>query len=185
MSEIKANLRVFKLRKELFQLLARMYIGSFLTISARYLLVAVAPLIFLHGGASSVEVGLLVGISFLVQMIASPALGNFVDNQGRKKALLLGVLMMAIGGIIIFLFPTMLGFIIGQILFGTGPAAFFGAAFATVADLAPKEQRGSAMARFGILICAAEAVAPPIGLEIGFSKPHAFLGAAIPLNISI
>lgn len=158
-------------------LLVRMYLGSFLVIAARYLLVAVAPLVFLHHGLSSTTVGLVVGLAFLVQMLASPALGRLADRRGRRVALLLGSTMMVVGGTTIFLFPSLPGFIVGQILFGIGPAAFFGAAFAMVADVANPENRGSAIARFGLLINAAEAIAPPIGLALGFSgHPIAFAG---------
>jgi len=100
--------------------------------------------------------------------------------------------MMVLGGLVIFIFPSMVGFVIGQILFGIGPAAFFAAAFAFVADVAAIDQRGSAIARFGLLINAAEAIAPPIGLWLGFTgRPWGFGWAsflsllAIPLFVSI
>lgn len=155
--------------------LALLYMGSFLTIAARYLLVAVAPLVFIHWGVSAPKAGILVGLAFLMQLLASPALGSFADKRGRKAALMFGSVMMALGGLIILLFPSMPGFIIGQIFFGLGPAAFFSAAFAFIADGVPIDRRGSAIARFGILINAAEALAPPVGLWIGFSaRPWGF-----------
>lgn len=161
-------------------MLLRMYAGSFLSIAARYVLVAVAPLVFIHWGVSASKAGILVGLAFLVQMLASPALGKFADKRGRKVALLFGAGMMALGGVIIFLFPSMPGFVIGQILFGLGPAAFFAAAFASVADAAPVDKRGSVIGRFGILINVAEAIAPPIGLWMGYvGRPWGFGVAAL------
>lgn len=160
--------------------MVQMYMGSFLTIAARYLLVAVAPLVFIHGGVSAPKAGILIGLAFLMQLLTSPILGKFADKRGRKAALVFGSAMMILGGLVIFLFPHIWGFIVGQILFGLGPAAFFTAAFAFVADTAPADRRGSAIARFGILINAAEAIAPPLGLWIGFSgKPWPFAGAAL------
>jgi len=44
--------------------LFRLYIGSFFTIAARYLLVAVTPLIFMHWGVSASMAGMLVGLAF-------------------------------------------------------------------------------------------------------------------------
>lgn len=167
-------------------MLARVYAGSFLAIASRYLLVAVAPLVFIKGGASDVQVGILVGLAFLVQMLASPFLGKFADTRGRKTSLLLGSAMMLLGGLTIFAVPSMPGFIIGQLLFGIGPAAFFAAAFAMVADAAPAERRASAMARFGILINASEALAPPIGLMLSASgAPDAFLWSAVLAALAI
>lgn len=121
-------------------ILGRLYIGSFLAIAARYILVAVAPLIFVHWGASPAFAEILVGIAFLVQMIVSPIMGNLADKRGRRWSIVVGAVMMALGGAVVFVFPTIPGFVIGQVLFGVGPAAFFAAAFATVADVARKTE---------------------------------------------
>lgn len=166
-------------------MLYRMYIGSFLIIAARYLLVAVAPLVFIHRGVSAPKAGILVGLAFLMQLLASPALGKLADKRGRKTALIFGAVMMLLGGLVIFVYPHILGFIVGQILFGLGPAAFFGAAFAFVADVAPAEKRGSAIAKFGILINVAEAIAPPLGLWLGYSRPWGFGWAAALSSLAI
>lgn len=164
----------------------RLYIGSFLAIAARYLLVAVAPLTFTQWGARPAFAAILVGIAFLVQMIVSPVMGNLADRRGRRWSLVLGALMMACGGAVVFQFPTIPGFLVGQVLFGIGPAAFFAAAFAVVADVAPVKRIGSAIARFGVLINAAEAVAPPIGLWLGYAgRPWAFGSAAMLTLVAV
>lgn len=164
----------------------RMYLGGLLAIGARYVVVGVAPLVFARGGMSPAAVGILVGLGFLAQVVGSPFFGRLIDRRSRQAGLTLGALLTGVGGISVFLWPTLWSFIAGELLLGLGSAAFFGAAFALAADLSPTDQRVSALARFGLVVNIGEALAPPLGLALASEpRPYAFGVAALLAFVSL
>ncbi|HSS98519.1 MAG TPA: MFS transporter [Terriglobales bacterium] len=83
--------------------------------------------------------------------LLSPAFGSFADVWGRKRALLLGVLLFTVGMILVALSPTYPALIISLLLVGASKIVFDPAMYAYLGDHVAYHQRGLAigLAEFG------------------------------------
>lgn len=102
------------------------------------------------GGATPFLIGLAVGIYALAQALLQIPLSQLSDRVGRKKLVLAGMLMFAVGGAIAALSTEIWGVIIGRAIQGAG--AISGVVMALLADLTRIEQRTKAMAAIGMSI---------------------------------
>ncbi len=78
--------------------------------------------------------------------VFSPILGSFGDTQGRKRAMLVGLVSFSLGALIVALWPTFTGLLVGLILTGAGLFFFDPAIQAYVGDRVAYERRAMAMA---------------------------------------
>lgn len=123
-----------------------------LIISFRFLgLFLVMPLISLYAlsqeSASSFLVGLAVGGYALIQMFLQYPFGKLSDRFGRKKIIILGLLLFAAGSVVCALSSDIYTLIIGRLLQGAG--AISSTVTAMIGDLTKEEERGKAMAMMG------------------------------------
>jgi predicted MFS family arabinose efflux permease len=83
--------------------------------------------------------------------LLSPAFGSFADVWGRKRALLLGVLLFTVGMILVALSPTYPALMVSLVLVGASKIVFDPAMYAYLGDHVAYEQRGLAigLAEFG------------------------------------
>lgn len=95
-------------------------------------------------------IGLAVGIYALAQALLQIPLSQLSDRIGRKRLVLAGMLMFAIGGAVAALSTNIWGVIIGRAIQGSG--AISGVVMALLADLTRVEQRTKAMAAIGMSI---------------------------------
>jgi MFS family permease len=95
-------------------------------------------------------IGLAVGIYALAQALSQIPLSQLSDRVGRKRLILAGMLLFAIGGAVAALSTNIWGVIIGRAIQGSG--AISGVVMALVADLTRVEQRTKAMAVIGMSI---------------------------------
>lgn len=95
-------------------------------------------------------IGLAVGIYALAQALLQIPLSQLSDRIGRKRLVLAGMLLFAIGGAIAALSTNIWGVIIGRAIQGAG--AISGVVMALLADLTRVEQRTKAMAAIGMSI---------------------------------
>lgn len=114
----------------------------------------VMPVFAIYGpeltGATPFLIGLAVGIYALAQAFLQIPLSQLSDRVGRKKLVIVGMLMFAVGGAIAALSTSIWGVIIGRGLQGAG--AISGVVMALLADLTRIEQRTKAMAAIGMSI---------------------------------
>lgn len=78
--------------------------------------------------------------------VFSPVLGALGDVQGRKRAMLVGILCFIVGSLVIAVLPTYTGLLAGLILAGVGLMFFDPAIQAYVGDRVPYERRALGMA---------------------------------------
>lgn len=114
----------------------------------------VMPVFAIYGqhltGHTPFLIGLAVGIYALAQAFLQIPLSQLSDRVGRKKLVLIGMLMFAIGGAIAALSTNIWGVVIGRGIQGAG--AISGVVMALLADLTRIEQRTKAMAAIGMSI---------------------------------
>lgn len=114
----------------------------------------IMPVFALYGreldGATPVLIGLAVGMYALAQALLQIPLSQMSDRIGRKKLILIGMALFAVGGAVAALSTSIWGVIIGRGLQGAG--AISGVVLALLADLTRIEQRTKAMAAVGMSI---------------------------------
>lgn len=114
----------------------------------------IMPVFAIYGrelaGATPVLIGLAVGMYALAQAVLQIPLSQLSDRVGRKKLILIGMALFAVGGAVAALSTSIWGVIIGRGLQGAG--AISGVVLALLADLTRLEQRTKAMAAVGMSI---------------------------------
>lgn len=78
--------------------------------------------------------------------ILSPLFGAYGDIQGRKRAMLAGILCFISGSLLVASFPNFMGLLLGLVLAGAGLMFFDPAIQAYVGDRVPYERRALGMA---------------------------------------
>lgn len=100
--------------------------------------------------ANEFLVGFLVGIYSLTQMILQMPFGILSDKIGRKKTMLIGLLVFIVGSLICAFSHDIYMMLLGRMLQGAG--AIGGVATAMISDFITEENRGKAMAIMGSFI---------------------------------
>ncbi len=125
----------------------------------------------LPGGNDPALVGLAMGIYGLTQAVMQVPLGLASDRVGRKKIIVLGLIVFAIGSVVAALAGSVHVLVIGRAIQGAG--AVSAAVTALLADLTRDEVRTKGMALVGISIAAMFALslvaAPPLAGAIGLT----------------
>lgn len=120
-------------------------------------------------GATPVLAGLAVGIYGLGQALFQIPFGMLSDRFGRKRIIVIGLMLFALGSVVAAMSDTIWGVICGRILQGSG--AISAAVMALAADLTREEHRTKVMAIIGMSIglsfAAAMVIGPIINVWIG------------------
>lgn len=104
-------------------------------------------------GSTPLLIGLALGIYGLTQAALQVPFGLLSDRFGRKRIILVGLLLFAVGSIVCALAESIWGIILGRALQGSGAIA--AALMALAADLSRDEVRTRIMAVIGVSIGAA------------------------------
>lgn len=114
----------------------------------------IMPVFAIYGreldGATPFLVGLAMGMYALAQALLQIPLSQLSDRVGRKRLVLAGMFLFAVGGAIAALSTSIWGVLIGRGIQGAG--AISGVVMALLADLTRIEQRTKAMAAIGMSI---------------------------------
>ncbi len=112
-------------------------------------------------GATPLLIGLAISIYGLTQAILQIPFGLLSDHFGRKKIIIIGLILFITGSVVAALSTTIYGVLIGRAIQGSGAIA--AAIMALVADLTEEVHRTKAMAMIGASIGASFGVAMTIG----------------------
>lgn len=149
---------------------------SFIVATRFFGLFIVLPVLSLYSaelkGANDFYIGLLVGLYALAQVLFQVPFGILSDKIGRKKALLLGLVIFIIGSIICANASDIYTMMLGRTLQGAG--AIGAVATAMISDFVVEEQRAKAMAIMGMFIGLAFAssmiIAPIMSAKFGLTS---------------
>jgi len=130
-------------------------------------------------GFSLSAVGLLVGLSFGVQLVATLLSGPAIDRWGAGLALRVGpALYMVAAGIFLWAHGAVpIG--VARVLQGLGIALLLPAAYALLPSLVGPRQRATAFGVVGVIQNLALAVAPPLGLWLLSRGPSTLFLSAV------
>jgi predicted MFS family arabinose efflux permease len=116
-------------------------------------------------GATPTLVGLAVGGYAFTQAAFQVPFGSLSDRIGRKKAILIGLLIFAVGSVIAGMAEDIYTLLVGRFLQGAG--AIGAVIIAMISDHVREEERAHAMAVMGMVIALAFTAAMIIGPIIG------------------
>ncbi len=116
-------------------------------------------------GATPALVGLAVGGYALTQAAFQVPFGVLSDKIGRKKAILIGLIIFGIGSVIAGMADNIWTLLIGRFLQGAG--AIGSVIIAMISDHVKEQERGHAMAIMGMVIALAFTAAMIVGPIIG------------------
>ena len=112
-------------------------------------------------GATPLLTGLAISIYGLTQALLQIPFGLLSDKFGRKKIIVMGLLLFAAGSVVAAISTSIYGVLLGRALQGCGAIA--AAVMAMVADLTQEVHRTKAMATIGVSIGISFAIAVTIG----------------------
>ena len=114
--------------------------------------------------SSHMMVGIIIGGYAITQMLFQVPFGSLSDKIGRKKTIIIGLLIFAIGSLIAGMATNIYTLLIGRLLQGAG--AIGSVITATISDVVKEEDRGKAMAMMGGSIGMAFAISMVAGPAI-------------------
>jgi DHA1 family multidrug resistance protein-like MFS transporter len=135
-------------------------------------------------GASATELGLLVAISPLIQLVASPMWGSISDRRGRKPVLVVGLLGYCISMVLFGLSTELWMLFVARGVGALLSAATMPTTMAYVSDSTSEQDRGGGMGALGAAMGLGMVLGPALGGLLGsesLSTPF-FLTAAVCLG---
>jgi predicted MFS family arabinose efflux permease len=113
--------------------------------------------------AGEAGAGLAFGAFALSALLLRPLAGRLADTHGRRPLLVGGALVCALGMALTVPVAHLATLVAARLLLGVAEAAFFVAAFAALADIAPPSRLGEALSYNSLGLYLGLAVGPPLG----------------------
>lgn len=135
-----------------------LYFGSF------YLLLPTLPPQAALLGATTAQVGLVMGFFTLASVAVRPRCGLLAGRYGRRPVMLVGVGAFGAVYFLYLLVDSVAALYAVRALHGLGHAAFLAAAAAYIADLAPAARRGEVLGYYSLSNILAMAIFPAAGV---------------------
>lgn len=163
------------------------WIAAFFNFFSFQLLLPVMPLYLLRIGGHESQVGLIMGVTALVALLARPLVGYIADRYGRKPLLLAGSATYTLSSLLYTLVNAVPPLLAVRIVHGAGLSAGSTGNSTFFADLAPPHRRAEAMGIYGIAMNTSSAIAPVIGagLALSYGFRTVFLCSAASALISL
>jgi MFS family permease len=141
-------------------------LATFFFYASFYLILPVMPLYVAAMGATSFQIGLVIGLFAMMAMVLRPPTGWIIDTRGCRVVLVAGMaifLLASLGYVIAHSVGAVLAL---RVFHGMGMGLFPTAATVVVAEVAPPARRGEAMGWFGIANSVGLILGPAVGMPI-------------------
>lgn len=155
--------------------------NMFISMSGIGIVIPIMPLYLQKFGGEGAVFGLLIACIALAQFIFSPLAGTLSDKHGRKKLIVIGLIINGASMIAFGLATQLYQLFIFRFLTGVGSAFIIPPIMAYVADITTGPQRGKAMGQIGAAISLGFMVGPGIGgllSNVNLSFPFYIAGTA-------
>jgi MFS family permease len=126
------------------------WMATLVFFAAFYALLVPVPLYLTQIGLPDWEIAMVLGAFGVASLVSRPLAGAFADAWQRQQVMLLGAASLLAGAIGVGMTTSPILLMAMRILQATGYVCFTTAANALASDLAPPEERGAALARFGV-----------------------------------
>lgn len=165
-------------------------INIFIVFTGIGLVIPIMPTYMDELGISGSTVGMLVAAFSLSQLLCSPIAGRLSDTYGRKKVIVFGMIMFAIGEGLFGLANTTVMLFVARMLGGVGAALIMPAVMAYTADVTSDDERAKGMGLINAAISTGFIIGPGIGgyvAEFGVRVPFyaACVAGAIAAVITV
>lgn len=140
-----------------------LFLIMFLVYAGFGIMIPVLPFYAENMGANPTELGLLMAVYSVLQLIFAPMWGRVSDKYGRKPVMLIGILGLAISFFIMAVSTKLWMLFAARIIGGFLSAANMPAAMAYAADITTLENRGKGMGIIGMAIGFGFVFGPAIG----------------------
>ncbi len=114
-------------------------------------------------GAGEFGIGLTIASFAIAAILIRPMLGQFGDRFGRRRLMMVGAVLAALGGALSGFSPNLPALLALRGVTGIGEAAMFVGAATLVADLSPPHRRAEAASYFSVAVFVGLGVGPVLG----------------------
>ncbi|MGM9923406.1 MAG: MFS transporter [Bacillus sp. (in: firmicutes)] len=149
-----------------------LFLVMFLVMVGFGIIIPVLPFLAEEVGGSPTELGLLMAVYSLMQLIFAPLWGRVSDRVGRKPVMLIGIAGLAISFFIMAVADSLWLLFAARIVGGVLSAANMPTAMAYVADITTPEERGKGMGIIGAATGLGFIFGPAIGGIFSKSSLH-------------
>nr|WP_059053872.1 MFS transporter [Paenibacillus senegalimassiliensis] len=149
----------------------RLWTKSFMMLTASmlllytgfYSLLPVLPLHIEQMGATSWQIGAIVGMYTLSAVICRPYIGHLLDTNGRRKYMVLGIIFFAFFMISYSWTTSLIWLVILRVAHGASWGLASTALGTAITDCIPEDRKGEGMAWYGLSMTIAMATGPLLG----------------------
>ncbi len=158
-----------------------LFLANLLVFFAFYILLPIIPLYILSLGGTEGQVGLLIAVTGIATLIGSPFYGRAVDVWGRKRILLIGLVISSAVAASFVMVRNVIAFAFPLLMRSVGSSASQTASRTFVFDVTPAARRGEAISTFMMAPNLAIAFGPAVGVFLadGFGMTTPFLVTAV------
>lgn len=156
-----------------------LYFNIFLMFLGISIVIPVLPTILYDLDLNGSDLGLLVAVFALFQMIASPFGGRFADKFGKKIIIIIGLLLFSISEFIFAVGNTFLILLLSRVLGGISAAFVMPGVNGMIGDLSTAENRARNFSYMSAVINTGFIIGPGVGgflAEISHRMPFYFAG---------
>ncbi|WP_055105304.1 MFS transporter [Paenibacillus ihumii] len=156
-------------------------LNIFLVFTGIGLIIPIMPKFMNNLGIGGSTIGLLVATFSLTQFLFSPLAGRLADSYGRKRMIVLGMIVFAVSEVIFGMASAPALLFASRMLGGISAAMIMPAVMAYVADITTEEERAAGMGYINAAITTGFIIGPGIGgyiAEFGIRVPFFAAGAA-------
>ena len=164
-----------------------LFISSFFFLGSLYLLIPVLPLYIRDvAGATTTQVGLLMGTMTIASFLVRPYIGRKADIVGRKPLLVLGTIDFVVASLLYMVARNLVVLPFVLAFHGLGVACFHTASLVLIGDIAPSMHRGKSQSWFQTSFNLAVMAAPPLGifLKDRFGYNAVFIASSLAALVS-
>ncbi len=156
---------------------------AFVCTLGEFLVVALLPFYAERYGATPFEVGALVSAFALAAMATAPLWGRLADRSGRRPALLLGLLVSAVGFALFGVAQSIELLLLSRLVQGVGGGTV-PVVFAYIADSVTGERRAEGVGWVTAVTSSAAMIGPAVGSFAGQVHPAGPGAAAAALSVA-
>jgi len=136
------------------------------------MLIPTLPVYVEESGGDELAIGLVIGIFTISALLTRPFAGKGLDTVGRKKILVIGMIIFVLSVAGYYWFATVFLILVVRFIHGIGWGMATTTLGTMISDIIPAARRGEGMGYYGLSSTLAMALAPMVGIwvmnEFGF-----------------
>jgi DHA1 family multidrug resistance protein-like MFS transporter len=145
------------------RVLVTLLLALFIALLGVGIIAPIIPIYAMDLGATGITLGLMIAAFSISRGVLQPVVGSLSDRHGRKRFLVVGLLIYAAAGLAYLLATSVEHLIVIRLFHGVGSAMIVPIAMAYIGDLTPQGQEGKYMGILNIALFAGISGGPILG----------------------